>query len=188
MAKKTPELLTDTEVLNILRIAKAKNFYYYLIFRLLVKTGRRIGEIVSIRKMDIDFENKLIFLPVEKRRKKIIKAVFIDDRTLELIREWIKMNNFADNDYIFRHRSIRQLERVVQKYAKIAGITKYVCLHSFRHYFITWCRLKERMSYEEIRKITGHADVKTLSIYDRTEIFDIEEKAKRVVEKIGEEI
>lgn len=193
MVKKPPEPLTKEEVDSILAEAKENDPFDYLVLRTLRKSGRRLGELYGVKKAggwkfgvqakDFNFKNNSFETYVLKRKQYRKKLAFLDRTTMKIIEEWILKHSLGPEDYIFRIKSYRQIQRLPDYYAKKAGISKRVMCHSFRHFFITFCR-EQGMNYEDIRKLTGHALIATLQTYDHSDIWSIERKARKIVDEV----
>lgn len=63
------------------------------------------------------------------------------------------------------HRmNVRGVERLVQKYAKIAGITKSVSPHTLRHTFATDL-LIAGADIRSVQSLLGHSNISTTQVY-----------------------
>lgn len=181
MVKTKPVSLTKEEVEKIVDCSFTDE-HDYLFLRMLRKTGRRLEEIYSITVGDFNPIKKEIMIKVLKRKDDQLRPVFLDDTTSLLLKKYIQTKNLKSNDRIWT-KSYRQLQRIPKIYAKKAGIEKNVMCHSFRHYFITELR-KKRMSWEDIAKVTGHKNISTLSIYDSTDAYLVEDDVRKYVEDL----
>ena len=64
---------------------------------------------------------------------------------------------------------------MIKNYSKKAKIDHVVVLHNFRHYFITELRRKG-LSMDDIKVLTGHKSINSLSAYEHIVADDIKEK------------
>ena len=179
------------------RAKRLKNLRNALLIRLLALTGRRIGEILSIRVKDIDFEQRIINTVIEKRRirrkskvgeEKIIKTrpISFDFDTHQLMLQYIELKQLKKNDLLFGI-SERQAERIVKALAKQLNLEKNITPHSFRHGLITYLR-KLGWSSDDIKKVTGHAKAETIDrAYDHATFFDVQEKFEKGISKLFED-
>jgi len=195
MPKQAPTPLTRAEIDSILQHARATDAFDYMFLRVLRKCGRRLGELYGLYikrehkwkygviVQDFDFNTNSFETFILKRRSYRRKLAFLDPGTMLLIQRHIKKYKLGPEDHIFRRKSYRALQRLPAKYAKMAGIKKCVMCHSFRHFFITYCKSRG-MPYEDIQKLTGHSSLASLSTYDHSDIFIIEKQARSIVANV----
>lgn len=182
MVKTVPEPCTKEEIDAIIEAA-IENDFWYMLFNIAKKTGRRLGEYYDVQVKDLDFEKKVMMTKVLKRRKKIYKEALLDDELIYLIKKYIQNKKLKLDDYLFREYSYRHIQNRVSYYAEKAGITHKVSFHNFRHYLITGL-IKEGFSYDQVSKITGHGSVGTIGVYDHTIASDIRDKAMDAIKTL----
>ena len=166
---------TKEEMSKIVETSMEDEFYYTL-FMLAKKTGRRLGEYYDVKVQDLDFDRGVMMTKVLKKRKKIEKEAILDSELIFLLKSHIRNNQLKLNDYLFRKVSYRQIQNKIAYYGKKAGVKHKVSFHNFRHYFVTEL-FKKGWTYDKIAKLTGHTTVSTLTLYDHTVASDIREKA-----------
>lgn len=188
MPKRAPDPITEEELNKILDAAII-NDRDYIILRLLARTGIRIGELYGvqkdgewkygIKKKDIDFRNKRLWVYSLKQKRYVRREVLVDDATIVLLRRYTE--KMKTEDYVFRNISYRQIQRLPKKYARLADINKNVSCHSLRHFFITnsW---RKGMDIAKLQYIAGHADLKTTMIYTHVTTEDVEKKYREIYE------
>jgi integrase len=181
MPRKPVDPLTPEEVKQIIDSA-VEDDCNYLFLRLLVKTGRRFGEIRAITPKDIDFNNSCLWTNIEKKRKAERRQIFLDETSLILLRKYISRQGIGREERIFK-KSDRTLKRLPERYARKAGVAKHVTCHSFRHYVIT-ALISEGWPYDQIQKITGHKSITTLAIYDHAGIKVVEDMFREVLARL----
>jgi integrase len=181
MPRKPLESLTREEVSGILSSA-IEDDHDYMFLRLMVKTGRRFGEVRAITPKDVDFKNGCLWTSIEKKRKAERRQIFLDETSLILLRKLVSAENIGRDERIFK-RSDRTLKRLPERYARKAGLAKHVTCHSFRHYVIT-SLISEGWPYDQIQKITGHKSITTLAIYDHAGVRVVEDKFREVLARL----
>lgn len=177
---KTQIIPCTKEEMDSLLEAAQDNDFWYMLFKVARKTGRRIGEYYDVRVKDIDFDRKVMITKVLKRRRKVEKEAILDDNLIYLMKRYISQNKLKLDDFLFRKVSYRQIQNKVQSYAKNAGIKHKVSFHNFRHFFVTEL-FKKGWTYDRIAKLTGHSSVGTLALYDHTVASDIAEEARESI-------
>jgi integrase/recombinase XerD len=173
---------TREEMDKIIEVSMDNDFFYML-FKVARKTGRRLGEYYEVKVKDIDLDRKIMMTKVLKRRQKVEKEAILDDELIYLIKRYIQQNKLKLEDYLFRKVGYRQIQNKIQYYAKKAGINHKVSFHNFRHYFVTEL-FKMGWTYDRIAKLTGHSSVGTLVHYDHTIASDIAKEARDSIKDI----
>ena len=183
---------TKEEIEKIINASIGDDFYYML-FKVASKTGRRLGEYYEVQVKDVDFESKVMKTKILKRRQRVFKDAILDDELITLIKRYILKNKLRLDDYLFRKVeykekyktfiAYRTIQNRIASYSKKAGITHKVSFHNFRHYFVT-SLLKKGWSYDKISKLTGHSSIGTLAIYDHVIAKDIQEDARRDIKDL----
>ncbi|MFO7792602.1 MAG: tyrosine-type recombinase/integrase [Candidatus Saliniplasma sp.] len=164
MGRKLPKYLRDDEVRKLLKAPSRNKTRDRLILRILYRCGLRVSELTNLKIQDIGFEEEMITVRSGKGDKD--RVVPVDADTLDLI-EFYKAG--ADKGTLILSErgeslSTRQVERIVKKYAKKAGLKKNVYPHMLRHSFAVHC-LKAGMNLRTVQKMLGHSSLTTTQIY-----------------------
>ncbi len=166
---------TDEEKEEILRLRDNA------ILQTLFATGLRVSELCSLKKDQINFKRneftvrgkgdklRLIFLSSEaneallkylKKRKDNSKFLFIAHKQVGIAVEK-EIASFGQNAAGLTPRSI---QRIIKKYALIAGIMKKISPHTLRHSFATDL-LQNGADIRSVQSMLGHASITTTQIY-----------------------
>lgn len=184
MTKQKPDPINKEEVEKIINQAFIdKNDYAYTIFNFAKKTGKRLGEIYNLKVKNYQPERKIIYTQILKRRRSVEKETILDEELCLILNRWILSQKLKEEDFIFHKRTYRQIQNLIKKYAKKAGINKNISMHSFRHYFIT-SLVRQGWPYDKIQKLTGHANLSTLNFYDSATALDIEKEARNSMKSL----
>jgi integrase len=182
MPKTIPIPCTREEMDKIIE-ASIEDDFFYMLFKVARKTGRRLGEYFDVKVKDVDFDRKIMLTKVLKRRQRIDKEAILDEELVMLIKRYITKEKLKLEDYLFRKVGYRQIQNKISFYAKKAGVTHKVSFHNFRHYFVTEL-FKKGWTYDKIAKLTGHSSPGTLSNYDHSVASDIAVEARADIKDI----
>ena len=146
------------------------------IIELLFSGGLRVSELCSLNRDSINLERREFMV---RGKGKKDRPIFIDKSTAECIEDYLNMrtdtlpalflNNSANQQIQstsgdFRRLTPRSIERIVQKYTRLAGITKHVTPHTMRHSFATDL-LMNGADIRSVQSLLGHANISTTQIY-----------------------
>lgn len=127
----------------------------------LLSTGARISEALSLKIFDIDFPRGEATI-IGKGGKE--RPIYFNDRSLYWIKEWMKIRK-DNNPYIFvtfgsnpKQLNRTDLWRSFRHYAELAGIKKKVTPHVFRHSFATLF-LKKSNNLFYVKELLGRSDI-----------------------------
>ena len=146
------------------------------IIELLFSGGLRVSELCNLNRDSINLERREFMV---RGKGKKDRPIFIDKSTAECIEDYLNMrtdtlpalflNNSANQQIPstsgdFRRLTPRSIERIVQKYTRLAGITKHVTPHTMRHSFATDL-LMNGADIRSVQSLLGHANISTTQIY-----------------------
>jgi site-specific recombinase XerD len=135
-----------------------------ILFELMYAGGLRVGEAVSLRVTDIDFENgsaRVIGKGDKERR------IYLKPPVQEVMREYIaaeQLTGFLFPGYHGKHLTVRNVELRIKQYAKSAGIKQRVTPHVLRH-SIAVHYLQGGAPINFIQTFLGHAKLSTTGKY-----------------------
>lgn len=146
------------------------------IIELLYSGGLRVSELVGLNRDSINLERRE-FMVRGKGSKD--RPIFISEACADRVRDYLEartdslpalfLNNSrnlqaVDQSGNYRRMTARSVERIVEKYARLAGITKHVSPHTLRHSFATDL-LMNGADLRSVQSMLGHADISTTQIY-----------------------
>lgn len=146
------------------------------IIELLFSGGLRVSELVALDRNSINLE-KREFTVRGKGNKD--RPIFISKAAAERIADYLaeRSDNLAplflsysrnagpaDTSGNYRRLTTRSVERMVEKYARAAGINKHVTPHTLRHSFATDL-LMNGADLRSVQSLLGHSDISTTQIY-----------------------
>ncbi|ANC78260.1 integrase [Fictibacillus phosphorivorans] len=172
------DILSREEINSLLNVAKMhskksfKHFRDYVLLHLLIDCMCRINEALMLAPCDIDNVNRTIIIRSTNAKSRKARIIPLSNKTyrllIHLIEENIQFESEVD-DLVFLSLSGRMLNnnnclRDFKKYAVEAGIKKRFYIHLLRHSVATHY-LSSLGDVESLRKILGHADLRTVLTY-----------------------
>lgn len=154
------------------------------ILELLFITGLRVSELCSLE-MDMDM-SQLEFSIRGKGGK--VRVVFLNKETLETIEKYKKMLDRTPEAIVSNKLfqvTPRTVERMVKKYAALAGISKKVTPHVLRHSFATTL-LQNGADIRSVQAMLGHASIATTQIYTHVTDSHLKKIHQQFHKKAGE--
>ena len=146
------------------------------IIELLFSGGLRVSELCNLNRDSINLARREFMV---RGKGKKDRPIFIDQTTADHLEEYLSARsdtlpalflnnssnqNIPDTSGDFRRLSPRSIERIIQKYARFAGITKHVTPHTLRHSFATDL-LMNGADLRSVQSLLGHANIATTQIY-----------------------
>ena len=146
------------------------------IIELLYSGGLRVSELVGLNRDSINLERRE-FMVRGKGSKD--RPIFISQSAADRVQDYLDartdslpalfLNNSRNKQAVdqsgnYRRMTARSVERIVEKYARLAGITKHVSPHTLRHSFATDL-LMNGADIRAVQSMLGHADISTTQIY-----------------------
>lgn len=164
------------DMLNEIDVSNESGLRDRAIIELLYSGGLRVSELVELDRSSINLERREFMVRGKGNKDRpifISKSAamrvqdYLDARTDSLAPLFLNNSNnlqVADTSGNYRRITARSVERIVEKYAKLAGITKHVSPHTLRHSFATDL-LMNGADLRSVQSMLGHADISTTQIY-----------------------
>jgi site-specific recombinase XerD len=145
------------------------------ILELLFSSGLRVSELVGLDRSHINLERKE-FMVRGKGQKD--RPVFVSDDAAHWIKKYLDKRidnltalfisysgkNKASSSGNYRRLTARSVQRMIARYALLAGITKHVSPHTLRHSFATDL-LMNGADIRSVQAMLGHSNIATTQIY-----------------------
>jgi site-specific recombinase XerD len=163
------------------------------IIELLFSSGLRVSELVNLNRDHVNTKRRE-FMVRGKGQKD--RPVFISESAADTITEYLELrqdslvplfisysrNVTPDTSGDYRRLTARSIQRLLSKYAKLAGITKHVSPHTMRHSYATDL-LMNGADLRSVQSMLGHSNISTTQVY--THVTD--EHLREVYEKFHSE-
>lgn len=157
----TEEFARLGAVLDRVQLLDTENFYITAAIRLLLLTGARVGEIITLQWRHVDLERHLLLLPDSKTGQKVIR---LNARAAAILREIPRM---PDNPLVIIGRrpgaclvNLQKPWRRIRAEADLCDVR----LHDLRHSFAS-VAAASRGSLPMIGKLLGHSHTRTTARY-----------------------
>ena len=145
------------------------------ILELLFSSGLRVSELVNLDRGHINTKRRE-FMVRGKGQKD--RPIFISKSAADHVDAYLaarsdslaplflnySRNNIADVSGAYRRLTPRSIQRLISKYAKLAGITKHVSPHTMRHSFATDL-LMNGADIRSVQSMLGHSNISTTQVY-----------------------
>lgn len=173
------------------------------IMELLFASGLRVSELCSLRRDTINFKRneftvrgkgdklRLAFLSPEasadiqkylKMRKDNSKFLFLSHTNIGSGDKVTKEMQSYDKDA--KGLTTRSVQRIIKKYALMAGIMKHISPHTLRHSFATDL-LQNGADIRSVQSMLGHASITTTQIYTHVTNQQLREVHRQFHKKKG---
>ena len=145
------------------------------ILELLFSSGLRVSELVGLNKDHVNLK-RLEFMVRGKGQKD--RPIFISQEAASWIEKYLEVrkdkspalfarvggHKQADTSGNYLRLTARSVQRMVARYALMAGITKHVSPHTLRHSFATDL-LMNGADLRSVQAMLGHSNIATTQIY-----------------------
>lgn len=145
------------------------------IVELLFSCGLRVSELVNLDRDHVNIRRRE-FMVRGKGQKD--RPVFVSKAAAAALEAYLSArsdslpalflnysrNNTAETTGDYRRLLPRSVQRMVAKYAKLAGITKHVSPHTMRHSFATDL-LMNGADIRSVQSMLGHSNISTTQVY-----------------------
>lgn len=178
VSRKQVTFLTQEEVERIISTPNAEELSGLrdkALLELLFSSGLRVSELVSLNIEHINLKRREFTVRGKGQKD---RPIFISNSAAKAIEKYLEKradtlqplfistsaNHTATTDGNYKRLTARSVQRIVQKYALLAGITKHVSPHTMRHSFATDL-LMNGADIRSVQTLLGHSNISTTQIY-----------------------
>ena len=194
--KQLPEILTVSEISSIFSASEnSKNEILSIrdrcILEMLYSSGLRVTEVCDLKLNNIQFDLDLIRFFGKGDKERIIPLTYYArkwlDNYIKNSRRILSSKSNKNTNHVFLSNNGLPLTRMsvwrqVKKYVDLAGVTKKISPHSFRHSFATHL-IDGGANLIEVQALLGHADISTTEIYTHLSREFVETEYMKAFEK-----
>jgi site-specific recombinase XerD len=166
---------TNTVIMN----KKRRNYKIkekgFTMIELLFSSGLRVSELVNLDRDHINTKRREFTV---RGKGKKDRPIFISEKAANFVDSYLSRrmdnlpplflsysrNNITTTSGDYRRLTSRSVQRIINKYAKLAGITKHVSPHTMRHSFATDL-LINGADIRSVQSMLGHSNISTTQVY-----------------------
>jgi len=136
-------------------------------------TGMRVGEIVNLDRNQVKIgpETKTLEISIVGKGQRT-RTIYFSERAIFWLEEYLKERTDKEKALFvaFKGKKVlgrlskRSFERIVKKYALLAGLSSNVVCHTLRHSFATDL-LQKGVDLRIVQEFLGHKNISTTQIY-----------------------
>lgn len=140
------------------------------ILEILFSTGLRVSELVSLNREEINLEKEEMTIRGKGGK---LRLVFLSKEAKEALRRYFKKREDISPALFVslpkgkkepNRLTSRSVQRIIEKRAREAGITKRVTPHTLRHMFATDL-LQNGADLRAVQRLLGHSQITTTQVY-----------------------
>ncbi len=181
--KNIPDVVSEKKMLELLEKwhpVKEIERRNKAIVELLYSSGLRVSELISVKRKDIDYENRTIRVVGKGNKERI---VLFGEKASQAIGLYMHSKRIKDSPYIFTSTTGKPITRravwsMIKKVFEQMSMLYGIHPHTLRHSFATHL-LNHGADLMSIKELLGHSSIKTTSIYTNVSLQEI----KRVYRK-----
>ena len=149
------------------------------ILEVLFSTGLRVAELAALNKdqLKIKLDTEDLELSIKGKGGRT-RVVYFSERAIKSLREYLKTRDDNDKALFINYRprktdkdspslrrlTARSMERILEKYSKMAGLPISATPHTLRHSYATDL-LNQGVDIRIVQELLGHQNITTTQIY-----------------------
>lgn len=145
------------------------------IIELLFSSGLRVSELINLNRDNVNTKRREFMV---RGKGKKDRPVFVSEGASDHIENYLNSrndnlpplfisysrNHVPTNSGNYRRLSARSIQRIINHYARLGGITKHVSPHTMRHSFATDL-LMNGADIRSVQAMLGHSSISTTQVY-----------------------
>lgn len=175
IGRKLPEFLSIDEIdllIDSVDLSKNEGHRNRAILETLYSCGLRVSELVNLRFSDLFFDEGFIRVIGKGNKERLVPVSPSVEKEIGIYNEFIRRHQSiqpGNENIIFLNRRGAKLTRVmiftiIKELANIAGISKNISPHTFRHSFATHM-IEGGANLRAVQEMLGHESITTTEIY-----------------------
>ncbi len=169
-------ILSEKEIISILRVAAANSKRDYTMILLALATGLRCSELIGLYIEDVapyGDVSTVLTVPERIAKRKVKREIPLNHETRQVLISWLSSrpsfgHSAAADSFLFTSHntgnslSSRDFQRIV-KSISTAVLGRSISPHTLRHTFAT--RVLKQSNTRVVQELLGHARLQTTQIY-----------------------
>jgi integrase/recombinase XerD len=175
IGRKLPEFLTIEEIdllIDSIDLSKNEGHRNRAILETLYSCGLRVSELVNLRFSDLFFEEGFIRVIGKGNKERLVPVSPSVEKEMGIYNDFIRRHQTiqpGNENIVFLNRRGAKLTRVmiftiVKDLSELAGISKNISPHTFRHSFATHM-IEGGANLRAVQEMLGHESITTTEIY-----------------------
>ncbi|MCR9290993.1 MAG: site-specific integrase [Bacteroidetes bacterium] len=162
-SKRLPGVFSEEEVISLFKVVH--NIKHKTILMIIYSAGLRIGESIRLRKEDLDFHRKTVFIKAGKGKKD--RYSVLSDKVITLLKSYFEA--YTPAYWLFEGQdggqySTRSIQQIFRRAVAKSGVNPFTTVHTLRHSFATHL-LERGIDLRYIKELLGHSSSETTAIY-----------------------
>lgn len=174
--KATAPKTLDKNEFNAFRreIHLTNNPLYIAMIELLMASGMRVSELVSLTLDDIKLSERKGTVNIRDGKGNVARTIPLNNDARKALLDYIYYRNEKEIEsnqlFVGQRGSMTEdgVRKLINRYAKKAGIDKKVTPHMFRHQLATELIRNKQKDLVMVKDILGHSNINTLYVYSKS--------------------
>jgi len=186
--KLLPKVVDRDVIIDMIDITK--NLKHKILIELLYSSGLRVGEIIKVKWVDLDYKNRLIFVKGKGNKERWAK---LSNRVIENLKKYWEKRENKKSYYVFdsfqrphTHITIRTVQKVLLNKINKLKLNIKISPHKLRHSYATHS-LENGIDSRYIQKLLGHSNIRTTERYLEVVKTDLS-KIQSPLDNVGESV
>jgi site-specific recombinase XerD len=138
----------------------------FAMLQVLLQTGIRVSELVSLTLTSVDMQARTILVAGKGNKERTIP---LEKKGILALKNYLAVRPKSLDQHVFLNYnsagiSRRGAEKIIEKYRAVSGITKQFSCHSLRHTFGSY-KATQGVSPFQLKEWMGHSSISTTQIY-----------------------
>lgn len=162
-------------LLDVIQVDGETGLRDRVIVDLLFSSGLRVSELIRLNRDHVNTRRREFTVRGKGQKD---RPVFIGEATARYVEDYLaarldnlpplflsySRNSSTTTSGDYRRLTARSIQRIISRYARLAGITKHVTPHTMRHSFATDL-LMNGADIRSVQSMLGHSNISTTQIY-----------------------